>query len=409
MQAIEIGIFGRPIAVAVSGREAFLQDFERFCFSPKNAIGAGGIVERTGIAGAKGDGGLQVPHGLVRVFFKAGELGSQQDTGSHVFRHQFQLLAEGLDKSLLDVSRFFFPSQPFQRPAIGNIRIVVVTVRFECPLRQRRTLFETAGGKICPAEDIPGSFAVGLALDGALGQQRRFIVFLLRIEDAGVRHQHFRQIRRKRRSPVAGSQSPFKPFRVLVAKLVDESAHVSDSGVRQSEIRIQLDGLFEHLQRVVDVFAVRVVSAAQIKIVGLGILRGLARDDFFFLRRQRDAQGLGDAARDFLLDGEDILQLPVVTLGPDGMPRRGFDQLRGDAHAIARAADRTLEHVGCAELLAHLLRGYRLVPELEHLRAREDFELRDFRELRDDVFGDAVAEIFVLFRAALIFEVQHRD
>ena len=73
------------------------------------------------------------------------------------------------------------------------------------------------------------------------------------------------------------------------------------------------------------------------------------------------------------------------------------------------AANGTFEHVGGAELLAHLLCRHRLVAEREHLRARKDFQLRDLRKLRDDVFRNPVAEIFVLFRATLVFEVQHRD
>ena len=91
------------------------------------------------------------------------------------------------------------------------------------------------------------------------------------------------------------------------------------------------------------------------------------------------------------------------------MPRRGFHQLRGDPHAIAGAANGTLEHIGGAELLAHLLRGDRLVAERQHLRARKDLQLGDLGKLGDDVFRNSIAEVFVLFRAALIFEVEHRD
>ena len=136
---------------------------------------------------------------------------------------------------------------------------------------------------------------------------------------------------------------------------------------------------------------------------------GLRADDFFFLRRQRDAQCLRDTARNFFLDGENILQLPVVALGPDGMPSGGFDKLRRNPHAVSRAADGAFEDVGGAELLAHLLRRDRLVAKREHLRARENFQLRDFRKLGDDVFRNPIAEVFVFFRATLIFEIENRD
>ena len=180
-------------------------------------------------------------------------------------------------------------------------------------------------------------------------------------------------------------------------------------GVGQGEVRVELDGLLEHLQRVVHVLAARVAPAAQVAVVGQWVFRGLARDGLFFLRGERDPQGLGDAPGDLLLDGEDVFQLPVVALGPDGMPRRGFHELCGDADAVPRAADGAFEHVGGAELLTHLLRRHRLVAEREHLRAGKDLQLLDLRQLGDDVLGDPVAEVLVLLRAALVLEVEHGD
>ena len=46
--------------------------------------------------------------------------------------------------------------------------------------------------------------------------------------------------------------------------------------------------------------------------------------------------------------------------------RRGLHELRGDAQAVAGAADGALEHVGGAELLADLGARHRLVAEREH-------------------------------------------
>src|SRR5579863_10396238 len=284
VQAIKIGVFGRPITVAVSGGKRLLERLERLRFLSKGAVCAGGIVEGTGIAGAKGDGGLQVPDGLVRVLFGVGEVNSQQDTRPHVFRHKLELPAERLDKPLLELLRFSLLAQPSQGPAIGDISIIVVPVGFESSLRKRRGLLEMAGREIRPAEDVPGSFTVGLALDGALGHQRGFIVFLLLVTDAGTRYKNLRQIGCQRGSLVAGRQSSFNPFRVLFAKLIDEPAQVRNPGMRQSEIVIQLDGLFEHLQAVVHIIAARVAPSAQVEIVCLRILRGFARDDFFLLR-----------------------------------------------------------------------------------------------------------------------------
>src|SRR5208282_2040839 len=61
VQAIEIGILGRPIPVAVSGRKGLFERLERLCFSTQDPVRARSIVEGAGIAGTKGHGGLQVP------------------------------------------------------------------------------------------------------------------------------------------------------------------------------------------------------------------------------------------------------------------------------------------------------------------------------------------------------------
>ena len=150
--------------------------------------------------------------------------------------------------------------------------------------------------------------AIGLAFACALGEQRRFGIFLLCIKDPRVRDEHFGQVRRQRRGAIAGGESTINPFLVLLANLVVEPAKARNARVRQSKIWIELDGLFEHLQGVVNIFAARIASAAKIKIIGLRIFGRLSRDGFFFLRRKRNAQRLRDTAGNFLLNGEDVFE-----------------------------------------------------------------------------------------------------
>src|ERR1700719_3068212 len=179
----------------------------------------------------------------------------------------------------------------------------------------------------------------------------------------------------------------------------------------QGKARVKRYSTFVHLH---GIFQVRpgapatIASSPQVIIVGLRVFGGFASRLPLFLWRQCNAQSLRNTSRAFLLNGGDIVELPLEALGPDGVPCRGFHKLCGDADAVAGAADGAFEHVGGAELLAYLLRGNRLVAESEHLRTREYLELRDLRNLGDDVFRDAVAEIFVLFGAALVFEVEDR-
>ena len=193
---------------------------------------------------------------------------------------------------------------------------------------------------------------------------------------------------------------------MLLAQLEDHPADVADAGVRQREVRVELDRLLEHLQGEVEVLAPGVAAPAQVVVVGLQVLGRLARDRLLFLRRQGDAQRLRDAARDLVLDGEHVLELAVVALGPRRVAGAGLDELRRDPEAVAGAADAPLEHVRRVELLADLGCRDRLVAEADHLRAREDPELRDLRELGDDVFGHPVAEVLVVLHAAQVLEVE---
>ena len=59
-----------------------------------------------------------------------------------------------------------------------------------------------------------------------------------------------------------------------------------------------------------------------------------------------------DAGRDLVLDGEDVVERPVVALGPEVGAGGGIDQLRGHPDAVAGLADAALEHVADAELAA---------------------------------------------------------
>src|SRR3546814_4580246 len=54
------------------------------------------------------------------------------------------------------------------------------------------------------------------------------------------------------------------------------------------------------------------------------------------LRLHRGHDVLGDV----VLDGEDVLQLAVVLLGPEVLAGLGVDELNGDAQALTRRPDR---------------------------------------------------------------------
>src|SRR5207244_7417696 len=67
------------------------------------------------------------------------------------------------------------------------------------------------------------------------------------------------------------------------------------------------------------------------------------------------------------------------------------------------------QYVSGVELLADRRRRDGLVAIREDRGARENLQPLDLRKLADDVFGDAVAQILILFDAAQVFEVKHGD
>src|SRR5712671_5323854 len=88
---------------------------------------------------------------------------------------------------------------------------------------------------------------------------------------------------------------------------------------------------------------------------------------------------------------------------------RRLDQLAGDAIAIARLAQTTLDHVANAEIAGELLRigPFALVSEASV--ASHDREPARPRQLGDQILGHAVEEELGLGVAAEVLERQHGD
>jgi hypothetical protein len=75
----------------------------------------------------------------------------------------------------------------------------------------------------------------------------------------------------------------------------------------------------------------------------------------------------------------------------------GVDQLRGNPHAVASAADRALEHRARAQIAADGANVDRTSLIGEARVARDHRQAGDFRQVGDDVFANAVGEV-LLFR-----------
>ena len=71
-------------------------------------------------------------------------------------------------------------------------------------------------------------------------------------------------------------------------------------------------------------------------------------------------QRLDDAVRDLVLQREDVGQVAVVAVRPQMRAVGGVDELRGDAHPVAGAADRALQHRRHAEVAPDVRTSMRL-------------------------------------------------
>ncbi len=97
-----------------------------------------------------------------------------------------------------------------------------------------------------------------------------------------------------------------------------------------------------------------VLPRHQVELVRFRIGRRALLDRLLLGRQQLQLQRLDDGFGDLVLQREDVVQIPVEALGPEVAVGRAVDELRGDAHAVARLAHAPLEHVAHLQLARHL-------------------------------------------------------
>jgi hypothetical protein len=124
-------------------------------------------------------------------------------------------------------------------------------------------------------------------------------------------------------------------------------------------------------------------------------------------RRQGDLQGFGDGFGDLFLEGEDVGQVAVEAVGPQGDLAIAFHELGGDAHPRTAASDRSVEQVRGVQFRGHLAHGFLCPAELEAGAARDDLEVGGPDDRLLDFLGHAVGEIGRFRIAGEIVERQH--
>src|SRR6476646_9083012 len=108
--------------------------------------------------------------------------------------------------------------------------------------------------------------------------------------------------------------------------------------------------------------------------------------------------------RDFILDGEDVRHLPVVTLRPEMAAIRGGDELGDNANAAAGTPYAAFEHMANAEDRGDFADVFLFAFERERGGSRDDFEPGCASQVVDDLFCQAMREVFILLIAAELRE-----
>ena len=142
----------------------------------------------------------------------------------------------------------------------------------------------------------------------------------------------------------------------------------------------------------------------------LEIGRGPRPEHAIGARAQLDLQRRDDGARDVLLHGEHVFQLAIVRLGPQLVAVPRAYELRGDAQPIPAPPDTALENRVHVQPTADV-RDVDLAaspPELERRRPPGHAQPLDSAQRGDQLIGETVAEVGLVFRFAEIGEWQHR-
>jgi hypothetical protein len=116
-----------------------------------------------------------------------------------------------------------------------------------------------------------------------------------------------------------------------------------------------------------------------------------------------------DAGRDLVLDGEDVVEAPVVALGPEVVAGRRLDELGRHPDPVGRLADAAPEDVPDPELAADGPGVYRLPLVGERRVAGDHEEALELGQRGGGVLGDPVGEELLPGLRAHVVERQHGD
>src|SRR5882762_8887298 len=147
----------------------------------------------------------------------------------------------------------------------------------------------------------------------------------------------------------------------------------------------------------------------EVEIVSLDIVRAALLDGLLLFGQELEFQSLDDRCGDFVLQREDVVEVAVVTLGPEVIVARPVHQLGGDPYAATCFAHTAFQYMVDLEFTCDFRHVDVLALEYESAVAGGHRQRRDLAQIRDDVLGDSVAKILLLRIAAHVGKGQDAD
>ena len=128
-----------------------------------------------------------------------------------------------------------------------------------------------------------------------------------------------------------------------------------------------------------------------------------------FLQGELQLQRRHDLLHDLILQGKDVFEGTVVAFRPNMTASGGVNQLRDDAHLIARFLHTAFQHIAHAQFFPNVLYVHCLAFVGERGVTGDDEQTGNAREIAGEHFGDAVAEIVLLRVSTHVVKWQDDD
>src|SRR5262249_40542118 len=125
--------------------------------------------------------------------------------------------------------------------------------------------------------------------------------------------------------------------------------------------------------------------------------------------RELNAQFGGNRLGYFILNSKDVVELPIVFLGPRLQSVVHVDQLNVDAHLVAGLLQTSFENMCHPECSPDFLEIEIPALELERRSARRHFQARNLCERVEYFLRNSIAEVSGALIVAEVFERQDRD